>query len=293
MSIAASLDLLAQLLPLCKDQSLVELVYQRMTDFLNDDLNDQCACAILNVLSHTRLSTTTKMNKEQFWKLILKFSSMSSDVIREKFTKTIPMIIDDPRLTGQFHLSLSLSLSHDILFVSLDSAGVFGANCYLTQTVLFEHFLGDVVTSPEVYVPMLGELFADLLEEIHPDDQGETEAEELNFDRRLWPSSEGYNNVFVAENETCDYYSARYGDYLLHALEQILKQDPSSQRHLAPLIEKLVTQCIRLIEIQVHAYDKYLIRQRSTIRLKLLIDFARITHSLDRIPVERLPRLWR
>lgn len=289
MSIAASLDLLAQLLPLCKDQSLVELVFQRMTDFVNDDLNDQCACAILNVLSHTRLSTTTttKINKEQFWKLILKFSSMSSDVIREKFTQTIPLIIDDPRLTGQFHLSPF------ILVFSLDSAGVFGANCYLTQTVLFDHFLADVVASPEVYVPMLGELFGDLLEEIHPDDQGEAEAEELNFDRRLWPSSEGYNNVFVAENETCDYYSARYGDYLLHALEQILKKDPSSQVHLSALIGRIVTQCTRLIEIQVHAYDKYLIRQRSTIRLKLLIDFARITHSLDRIPVDRLPRLWR
>ena len=267
MSIAASFDLLAQLLPLCTDQSLVELVYQRMTDFLNEELNDQCACAILNVFSHSRSSATT-MDKVQFWRLILKFSSISSELIREKFTKTIPLIIDDPRLTG-----------------------VFGANCYLTQSVLFEHFRRDLQASAELFIPLLGELFADLLEEIHPDEQGEPE--ELNFDRRLWPSSEGYNNVFVAENETCDYYSARYGEYLLQALEQILQKDPSGRVHLSPLIDKLVAQCTRLIEIQVNADKEFLIRQRSTIRLKLLIDFARITHSADRLPLDRLPRLWR
>ena len=62
MSIAACLDLLAHLLPLCKDHSIVALLYQRMTDFLNDDLNDQCACSILNVLTYTRLSVTTTSN---------------------------------------------------------------------------------------------------------------------------------------------------------------------------------------------------------------------------------------
>jgi hypothetical protein len=36
----------------------------------------------------------------QYWGLVLKLSSFPSDVVREKFTKTMPLIIHDKRLTG-------------------------------------------------------------------------------------------------------------------------------------------------------------------------------------------------
>jgi hypothetical protein len=62
MSLAASFDLIGELLPLCSSSSshneedLVKLVYDRMNDFVNDESNDECACAILNVLSKARSS---------------------------------------------------------------------------------------------------------------------------------------------------------------------------------------------------------------------------------------------
>ncbi len=36
----------------------------------------------------------------QYWGLILKLSSFGSDVVREKFTKIVPLIINDKRLSG-------------------------------------------------------------------------------------------------------------------------------------------------------------------------------------------------
>ncbi|CAM4989235.1 unnamed protein product, partial [Rotaria socialis] len=51
-------------------------------------------------------------------------------------------------------------------------------------------------------------------------------------------------------------------------------------------------QCNRLIDIQTEAYNRFLIRQRSTVRLNLMIEFLRITHSLQGVQLEKLPQQW-
>ena len=59
MSLAASFRLIGELLSLCSSSSstsnseedFIELVYDRMTDFVDSESNDECACAILHFLS--------------------------------------------------------------------------------------------------------------------------------------------------------------------------------------------------------------------------------------------------
>jgi hypothetical protein len=131
-------------------------------------------------------------------------------------------------------------------------------------------------------------LFNDLLSDIHSSDEDE---EDLSLDRRLWPSSEGYNNVFVSENESCDHYCACYGQHLLLALEKILEKS-SITINLNKTIEIIRDQCNRLIEIQSEAYQRFFIRQRSTIRLKLMIEFLRVTKSLQGVKLDQLPQPW-
>jgi hypothetical protein len=198
--------------------------------------------------------------------LILKLSSFSSDLIRETFTETIPLIINDKRLSS-----------------------VFGANCYLTQDVLFEYFTSDALlySTSDLFVNLIINLFNDLLNDIHSNDQDE---EDICLDRRLWPSSEGYNNVFVSQNGSCDHYCACYGQHLLSSLEQIL--ETCSTPNMNKTIEIIRDQCNRLIDIQLEAYQQFYIRQRSTIRLKLMIEFLRITKSLEGVKLEQLPQPW-
>ena len=63
MSIAASFELLGDLLPLCassatdaKESDLLQLTYQRIDDFLGSDINDECACALLSLLKKAHSS---------------------------------------------------------------------------------------------------------------------------------------------------------------------------------------------------------------------------------------------
>lgn len=63
MSLAASFHLIGELLPLCSSSSpsndeedLIQLVYERMTDFVDGETNDECACAILHLLGKARSS---------------------------------------------------------------------------------------------------------------------------------------------------------------------------------------------------------------------------------------------
>jgi hypothetical protein len=192
-------------------------------------------------------------------------------VIREKLIKTIPLIINDKRLSG-----------------------VFGANCYLTQNVLFEYFISDALLYPssDLFINLIVNLFNDLLNDIHSNDEDEEEEEEeISLDRRLWPSSEGYNNVFVSENESCDHYCACYGQHLLSSLENILEKS-STTININKTIEIIRDQCNRLIDIQLEAYQRFYIRQRSTIRLKLMIEFLRVTKSLQGVKLEQLPQPW-
>ena len=65
MSIAASFDLLGDLLPLCtfglqdeteKKSELLQMTCQRIDDFLASDINDDCACALLNLLKKAHSS---------------------------------------------------------------------------------------------------------------------------------------------------------------------------------------------------------------------------------------------
>ncbi|CAF3615024.1 unnamed protein product [Rotaria socialis] len=274
MSLAASFNLISELLPLCSssknnDEDLIKLVYDRMNDFVNGESNDECACAILNLLSKARSCLYNSCNAErkcQYWGLILKLSSFPSDAVRETFIKVTPLIIDDQRLSG-----------------------VFGANCYLTQNILFEYFTCDALlySTSDLFVNLVVNLFIDLLREINSSDEDE---EEISLDRRLWPSSEGYNNVFVTQNESCDHYCACYGKHLLSALKRILGK--SSQVNIDKTIAMIRDQCNRLIDIQTEAYNRFLIRQRSTVRLNLMIEFLRITHSLQGIQLEKLPQQW-
>ncbi|UJR24766.1 hypothetical protein I4U23_006140 [Adineta vaga] len=280
MSLAASFNLIGELLPLCSSSSnneedLVKLVYDRINDFIDDESNDECACAILNLLSKARSCLYNSSNVEskcRYWRLILKLSSFPSDVVRETLTKLMPLIIVDERLSG-----------------------VFGANCYLTQNVLFEYFTQDALvhSTSDLFVNLIIELFTDLLNDIHSnadDDDGGNNSEELSLDRRLWPASEGYNNVFVSENETCDHYCARYGQYLLYSLEKIYEK--SSHENLNKTIDMIRDQCNRLIDIQLEAFNRFLIRQRSTVRLNLMIEFLRVTKSFQGVHVEKIPQSW-
>ncbi|CAF4999114.1 unnamed protein product [Rotaria sp. Silwood1] len=179
MSLAASFYLISELLPLYF-------------------VDDQCACAILNLLTKARscLYDSANERKCQYWGLILKLSSFSSDIIRAIFIKILPLIINDKRLSG-----------------------VFGANCYLIQNVLFEYFTNDALLCllNNLFINLIVNLFIDLLSDIHSSDEDE---EEISFDRRLWPSSKGYNNVFVSENESYDHYCACYGQHLLSSLKK-------------------------------------------------------------------------
>jgi hypothetical protein len=71
MSLAASFDLIAELLPLSSNnEDLVKLVYDRMNDFVYDESNDECACAILNVLSKARSSLYNSSNGEYYFILL-------------------------------------------------------------------------------------------------------------------------------------------------------------------------------------------------------------------------------
>ncbi|CAF5029083.1 unnamed protein product, partial [Rotaria sp. Silwood1] len=99
--------------------------------------------------------------KCQYWGLILKLSSFSSDTVRETFIKTIPLIINDKRLSG-----------------------VFGANCYLTQNVLVEYFTNDALLclSNDLFINLIVNLFNHLLSDIHSSDEDE---EEITLNRRL------------------------------------------------------------------------------------------------------------
>lgn len=57
MSLAASFDLIGELLPLSSSgEDLVALVYDRISDFIDGESNDECACAILNLISKARSS---------------------------------------------------------------------------------------------------------------------------------------------------------------------------------------------------------------------------------------------
>jgi hypothetical protein len=88
-----------------------------------------------------------------------------------------------------------------------------------------------------------------ILNDIHSDG----DEDELSLDRRLWPSSESYNNVFVSENESSDHYYARYGQHLIDSLGQILEKSPTV--NIPKTIEKIRDKCNRLIDVQLEAYN--------------------------------------
>ncbi|CAF1479970.1 unnamed protein product, partial [Adineta steineri] len=98
------------------------------------------------------------------------------------------------------------------------------------------------------------------------------------------------NNVFVSENESCDHYCASYGQYLLYSLERILEE--SAKENLKKIIDRIRDQSNRLIHIQREAFNQFLIRQRSTVRLNLMIEFLRVTQSLEGLTREQLPQSW-
>jgi hypothetical protein len=113
---------------------------------------------------------------------------------------------------------------------------------YLTQNVLLEYFTSDALLHPSS--DLIVTLFVDLLDDIHSIDEDE---EELSLDRRLWSSSQGYNNVFVSESERCDHYCACYRQHLLASLEKILEK--SSRENIEKTIEINRDQTNRLIDI--------------------------------------------
>lgn len=76
MSLSASFHLIGELLPLCSlssdsDEDLIELVYDRMNDFIDGETNDECACAILHLLSKAKSSLyNSSSGKEMIFSLI-------------------------------------------------------------------------------------------------------------------------------------------------------------------------------------------------------------------------------
>ena len=135
----------------------------------------------------------------------MKFASFSSNSIRKQFVKSVSLIFNDERLSG---------LSPEIFsrFIFSCHIGEFGANCYLTQNILFKYFLSDGLSSSSS-TDLFLHLLIDLLNEIHWNDD-----EEMNFDG---PLSEGYNPVFASEYEICHHYSACDGKHLLSSLKNI------------------------------------------------------------------------
>ena len=78
MSLAASFNIIGELLPLCSlssdnDEDLIELVYDRMKDFVDGECNDDCACAILRLLSKAKSSLYNSSDGKEFLFLILLF----------------------------------------------------------------------------------------------------------------------------------------------------------------------------------------------------------------------------
>lgn len=79
MSLAASFYLIGELLPLCSssendENNLISLVYNRMTDFVDSEMNDECACAILTLLSKARsclYNSSNGKNHFSFFKIII------------------------------------------------------------------------------------------------------------------------------------------------------------------------------------------------------------------------------
>ncbi|CAF1122462.1 unnamed protein product [Rotaria sp. Silwood1] len=144
MSLAASFNLISELLPLClssetNQEDLIKLVYDRMNDFVNDESSDKCACAIINLLSKVRSCLYDSSNAEckcQYWGLILKLSSFSSDNVRETFIKTIPLIINDKRLSVEYFTNDALLCLSNDLFINL-------------IVNLFNHLLSDTRSSDE------------------------------------------------------------------------------------------------------------------------------------------------
>jgi hypothetical protein len=72
MSLAASFNLISSTLPLCSSSStgeedLINLVYNRINDFVNESMDDQCACAILNILSKARSSLYNSSNGKKYF----------------------------------------------------------------------------------------------------------------------------------------------------------------------------------------------------------------------------------
>ena len=213
----------------------------------------------------------------QYWKCLLKFASFSSNSIRKQFIKSVSLIFNDERLSGLFLEIFSR-------FIFSCHLGEFGANCYLTQNILFEYFVSDGLSSSstDLFLYLLVNLFNDLLNEIRWNDD-----EEMNFDG---PLSEGYNPVFASEYEICHHYSVCYGKHLLFSLKKL--REKCLRINIDETIEMIKDQCNQLIDIQREAYQNFLVRQRSTIRLNLMIEFLQVTESLDELRLEQLPEPW-
>ncbi|CAF1068116.1 unnamed protein product, partial [Didymodactylos carnosus] len=120
--------------------------------------------------------------------------------------------------------------------------------------------------------------------------------------RRQWPSSDGYNNVFVSRNEDVDHYSLLYGDHLLDIIDQYLEtyKDASSCliNDLHVYTQKVYDQSQELVGILRLAYEKLNYTNRSHIRLYLLIKYLKIMekHGLCNTNVDMLvktiPQYW-
>ncbi|CAF2968746.1 unnamed protein product, partial [Rotaria sp. Silwood2] len=136
---------------------------------------------------------------------------------------------------------------------------VFGTNCYLTQNVLFEYFTNDelLCSSNDLFINFMVNLFNNLLRNIHSSYE-----DEISMDRCLWPSS---------EDESCVHYCAL---------------------NINKTIDMIRDQSNRLILIQIETFNQFFIRQRSTVRLNLIIRFLYVTKSLHGIKLEQLPQQW-
>ncbi|CAF4528269.1 unnamed protein product [Rotaria sp. Silwood2] len=140
-------------------------------------------------------------------------------------------------------------------FKSFSLLSVFGANYYLTQNVLVEYFINDglLCSSSDFLINLIVNLFNDLLSNIHSSNE---DKEEISLDRRLWPAaSEGYNNVFISENESLN---------------------------INKTIDMIRDQCNRLIDIQTEAFNQFFYNTK----INNLIKFLHVTKSIRGIKLE-------
>ena len=219
--------------------------------------------------------------KFEFWKLILKISSIPSDLIRAKFCKVAGLITNDQRLIVQF------DDGKQQLIGFIDRFQVFSVRIPIERKMFSLNISFEMPwkVPPSNLLSLQWDicsmLFYKKFIQIIP-------TNEMMMTNLVLIAVYGHH-----QKDTTMFLSLKMKvviTILLNVLEKLLEE--GSNETLQTIIDKLVQHCNDLIDIQSDAYQHYYLRRRSTVRLNLMIKFLRITRSSDRIRLEKLPTLW-